>query len=174
MNRIWDWHQGGKSVENVDAFTAELRKANTQKGLLLAHQVLAQGDIGKSTAMLFAAVHTNPNLTQKVLAAALEMHKYCNMHYAHAKDEVFNAEKLEIPAMIDALEPQITRNVQDASLLGRAKILVSRTKNELQQDEMPTRRDLYDTYISAFKQASITKMSPVHRTLGRKSSVYEI
>ncbi len=173
MERLWEWHKDGKELNNIDGFIANLRKTNNQKGILFKHQMLRDGDITRSVAMLLAASKQNTQSTDKVATAALEMNKYLNLYYGQHSNEVLNVQRLAIPAMLDVLESNIQKNVPDSNIVEKAHLIVSKTKQVLNNDTAPLRRNIYDSYVSAYK-AEIRGNAPQKRGLHLQQKICEI
>ena len=160
MDRLWDWHQNGRRIDDVDGFIAGLQKANKQKDLLLKHQMLTDGDVVRSVSMLFALAKQKPQSTDKVVTAALEMDKYFRLYYKHSKNEMLETEKLSLPAMLEVIKPQILKTVKDPQLVKMSNVLISRAKGDLTSDVEPTRRNKYDCYFSTYQQIMAYENKP--------------
>ena len=157
MERLWDWHQKGDPCSNIDVFVTDLKKINAQKGVLLKHQMLGSGDISQSVSVMLVMAKNNPEMTNSVVEAALEMNKYLNSYYAKSTNQVLAAEKLMVPAMLEALESWIQINVKNSNLIAKAKLLVFKSKKDIEKDNHPTRRNIYDEYVSAYGGESISR-----------------
>ena len=148
MERLWDWHNRGTTTDNIDSFIANLRKANSQDGILRKDQMLEDLDISTSVAVLAVVAAHHPNQTNKIVTAALEMNKYLDTYYPNKSNIHFNCEKLAIPALLDGLETQINQYVKDPILITKANCLVNYTKQNLMQDSSATRRNAYDHFYA--------------------------
>lgn len=173
MDRLWNWHQNGNRTDNIDSFITDLQKVNEQKGLLFRHQMLNSGEVGASTALLLAMAQQSPQVTNKVVKAALGINQYLNTYYADSKNQLLNAEKLAVPAMLEALKPQIQKNVKDSSLCTKAFLLISKTKSALEQEMNPLNRNIYDNFVSSYAQ---TLSSGTHSNppMQKPRTVYEV
>jgi len=166
MERLWNWHQDGKELNNIDEFIKELKKANAQKDMLLQNQMLKEGDVLKSANMLLAFAIGNPKSTDKVVNAAVEMNRYLNFYYKNA----LNSEKLAIPAMLEALEPNIQKNASEHSK-ATTKRLVDKAKEAIHQDQDKDRRDIYDGYLSGYKNVMNGYHKEIHKPLSNQKVI---
>ena len=150
MVRFWNWHNRGTTTDNIDSFIANLQKANSQGGILRKDQMLEDLDISTSAAVLAVIAAHHPDQTNKIVTAALEMNRYLDTNYPNKLNELFDCEKLAIPALLNALETQIKQHVKDPILISKAKCLVNNTKRKINQDISATRRDAYDDHFYTY------------------------
>lgn len=152
MDRLWDWYKKSRSSEALSVFVDELRKTNAQKGILLKHQQLDVGDISGSLAVFMADIVEQHGINTQVISAVLEMNKFCNIHCAHTKNAGLNTEKLMIPAFLEVMMPEINKRTDLSVSAKKSKIVVAKYKTDLLKDSDPLMRNVYDNYISSFKQ----------------------
>ena len=141
--------------------------------MLFKSQTVEGGEVGASVSMLLVIAKQSPKLTDKVVKAGLEMHKFLKQYYADTRSQLLSAEKIAIPAMFEVLEPQIQKNVTDSGLRTRAHLLLSKVKSDLIQETEPTNRNVFDVYASAY-QRMMTEKQPIAQNPQRRQKIYEI
>ena len=151
MENIWDWHKSGKQSENIDLFIENLKVANKHEGLLFSHQSLRSGDINVSSVQLMSVLIENPKLIDKVLDAAIEMHRFCCRNCKRGKDVALDTEMLALPAMLDALSENGFKNSKSVYLMGKANMIIHNEKKNLRENQNPMMRTIYDRYKESFK-----------------------
>lgn len=155
MARLWKWHEDGLSVSSLEKFVDGLKEANKMTAggkskRLLNEQRLHPGAISETTTQLMFIAAQNPQATDKVVAATLQMNMYLNKYYPTT--ESLNDEKMHIPAMLETLQPQIKKYGKSPLLKAQADHLVEQARNELCQDVNNTiGRTKYSSIVDGYQ-----------------------
>ena len=178
MTRLWKWYENGISAQNVEKFVDDLKAANRinldENRKVLPNQMkLHQGAISKSTSMLLSAALQNPQATDKVVSAALQMNIYLKKYYPTL--ESLNDERMMLPAMLEALEPHIEKYGKNHLLQAQAHHVVKTTKEALCQDVNNTiGHTVYSNFVEGYQGVMRQYTKKQHAPVGRKQSVIEI
>lgn len=178
MTRLWKWFENGISKQNVEQFVDNLKEAN-RINIAGSHKSLPNdmklhpGAISESTSMLLSAAVQNPQTTDKVVSAALQMNTYLRKYYPTL--ESLNDEKMMLPAMLEALEPHIAKYGKSHILQAQAHHFVESAKKALCQDDNNTiGRTKYSSFVEGYqgvmRQYTKMRQAPV----GRARTVIEI
>lgn len=176
MGTLWNWHENGTNMYNVDEFIEGLKKANEQKKYLYRDQLLNAGQVAETAAVLMVLAKENPEMTKKVAIAAVEMNHYLTNHYPDTKKTELKIDKLALPAMLKALKPQMQQYVTDSSLRTKASIIVSRADGAIQNEAEPI-QEHYHNCVKSYREMLSAENKPtrqVARSADKQMSGIEI
>lgn len=152
-NSIWDWYKSNNPDRKLDSFINNLQYSNKQKEILLGSQALRKGDIVGCSTGLLIVVKTNPNRMPQILSAAIEMNRFCDLHYQSTKDESFHAAKLSIPALLETVEPLMAEYVDSPELITKSKLIISKYKRQLNDVNTPvSQKQAYNSFLSSYQK----------------------
>ena len=151
MEALWNWHENGTNMYNIDEFIEGLKKANEQKKYLYRDQLLNAGQVAETAGILTVLAKENPEMTKKVALAAVEMNHYLNNHYSDTQKTDLKVDKLTLPAMLKALKPQMQQYVTDGSLRTKISIIVSRADSSL-QNEAELIQEHYHNCVKSYRE----------------------
>ena len=177
MTRLWKWYENGIDENNVSKFVDEMKEVNRMElsnkpKRLPNDQRLHPGAITESAGMLLSAAAQNPQATDKVVSAALQMNIYLNKYYPTV--ESLTDEKMRIPAMLEVLKPHIDKYCQSEFLKKNAERVVKLSKAALNQEVDTMGRTKYSMLTEGYQTMLNGYKAMQSKTPSRAQSTIEI